>query len=454
VNTFEPGASVHIVGVGGAGMSGFALLLTEMGCVVSGSDAADSAVLGQLRAAGVDARVGHDSSQGAEAQIVLWSPAVPADNVELVRARERGASLLTRAQALAQLATLQPVVGLTGTHGKTTATSMMVHVLRAAGRDDSRLLGAPVSGLGANGHWGSASLVLEVDESFGTFSQLAPYALGLLNVEADHLDHYGTLEALEGAFAELVARTTGPVVVWSDDEGARRVAALSARDAVLVGTHAGATWPVLNVVLAKRGASFTLKGPGETLDVKLGVTGAHNVANAAVVAVLARALDVTPAHIVAGLAAFKGAPRRFQFLGKWRGVDVYEDYAHLPGEIAATLAAARSIGYQRITAVFQPHRVTRTLNLAPQFALAFAGANNIIVTDIYPAGEANPTAITGELIVTRIRLSGLGATCAYGATFNDVLELVESKHDQSDVILLLGAGDVANVAQYLSGGLT
>jgi UDP-N-acetylmuramate--alanine ligase len=244
------------------------------------------------------------------------------------------------------------------------------------------------------------------------------------------------------------------VVVWSDDEGARRVAALSARDAVLVGTHAGATWPVLNVVLAKRGASFTLKGPGETLDVKLGVTGAHNVANAAVVAVLARALDVTPAHIVAGLAAFKGAPRRFQFLGKWRGVDVYEDYAHLPGEIAATLAAARSIGYQRITAVFQPHRVTRTLNLAPQFALAFAGANNIIVTDIYPAGEANPTAITGELIVTRIRLSGLGATCAYGATFNDVLELVESKHDQSDVILLLGAGDVANVAQYLSGGLT
>jgi UDP-N-acetylmuramate--alanine ligase len=411
-------------------------------------------VLGQLRAAGVDARVGHDSSQGAEAQIVLWSPAVPADNVELVRARERGASLLTRAQALAQLATLQPVVGLTGTHGKTTATSMMVHVLRAAGRDDSRLLGAPVSGLGANGHWGSASLVLEVDESFGTFSQLAPYALGLLNVEADHLDHYGTLEALEGAFAELVARTTGPVVVWSDDEGARRVAALSARDAVLVGTHAGATWPVLNVVLAKRGASFTLKGPGETLDVKLGVTGAHNVANAAVVAVLARALDVTPAHIVAGLAAFKGAPRRFQFLGKWRGVDVYEDYAHLPGEIAATLAAARSIGYQRITAVFQPHRVTRTLNLAPQFALAFAGANNIIVTDIYPAGEANPTAITGELIVTRIRLSGLGATCAYGATFNDVLELVESKHDQSDVILLLGAGDVANVAQYLSGGLT
>ena len=454
MNSLERGTTVHIVGVGGAGMSGLALLLCEMGCVVSGSDAADSVVLDQLRAAGVDARVGHDAAQGAHAQIVMWSPAVPADNLELVLARERDATLLTRGEALAQLATLQPVVGLTGTHGKTTATSMMVHVLHAAGRDDSRLLGAPVSGLGANGHWGGDSLVLEVDESFGTFSRLVPHALGLLNVEADHLDHYGTLDVLEEAFAQLVARTTGPVVIWGDDEGARRVASLSGRDVVLVGAHADVTWPVLNVVLAKRSASFTLKGLGESLDVKLAVTGAHNVANAAVVAVLARTLGVAPAHVVDGLGAFKGAPRRFQYLGKWRGVDVYEDYAHLPGEIAATLAAARSIGYERITTVFQPHRVTRTINLAPQFAMAFVGASNIIVTDIYPAGEANPTAVTGELIATRIRLSGLGATCAYGATFEDVLELVEAKHDLSDVILLLGAGDVANVAAHLSGGLT
>jgi UDP-N-acetylmuramate--alanine ligase len=453
VITLGPGTKVHVVGVGGAGMSGLALLLTEMGCRVSGSDAVESPVLDELRRSGVEVAVGHDAAHGLGAQIVVWSPAVATDNPELVSAREHGATLLNRAEMLSMLAKLQPVIGLTGTHGKTTATSMMVHVLRAAGRDDSRLLGAPVTDVGANGHWGSGSLVLEVDESYGTFSLLAPYALGLLNVEADHLDHYGTLETLEDAFARLLARTTGPVAVWSDDEGARRVAALSHRDVLSVGTGDNATWRVTDVGLQRGGASFVLRGPQETLELTLSVTGNHNVANAAVVAVLALNLGVSARVIAAGLLAFVGAPRRFQLLGRWRGVDVYEDYAHLPGEIAATLASARSIGYERITAVFQPHRVTRTITLAPQFVDAFLDANTVIVTDIYRAGEENPEGITGEIIANHIRLSRPGASCAYGATFGDVLEILEVHHDESDVILLLGAGDIANLAAQLSGGL-
>ncbi len=454
MNALQPGASVHIVGVGGAGMSGMALLLSEMGCVVSGSDAVESPVLSLLRAAGVDVYVGHHSSQGASSQVVLWSPAVAFDNPELMAAYERHATMLTRARALAQLAALQPVVGLTGTHGKTTAASMMVHVLRAAGRDDSRLLGAPVVGVGANGHWGSGSLILEVDESYGTFSLLAPYALGLLNIEADHLDHYGTLEALEEAFAELVGRASGPVIAWGDDPGALRVASRFGRDVQLAGSDGDATWTVRNVILSKRSASFTLLGLGQSLELVLGVTGAHNVANAAVVAALARNLDVEAQAIGEGLAAFTGAPRRFEYLGRWRGVDVYEDYAHLPGEIAATLAATRSIGYERITAVFQPHRVTRTLNLAAELATALAGATHVVLTDIYTAGEANPTGVSGEIIANHLRPSGPGATCAYGATFDDVLEILELMHDQSDVVLLLGAGDIAQVAAQLSGGLS
>jgi len=452
VNSLGPGARVHVVGVGGAGMSGLARLLVEMGCDVSGSDAADSPVLGSLRDAGVHVFVGHDASQGADAQIVVFSPAVPPDNVELVAARARQASLLTRAQVLAPLAQRQPVIGLAGTHGKTTATSMMSHVLHAAGRDDSRLLGAPVIGLGENGHFGSGSLVLEVDESFGTFSLLAPFALGLLNVEPDHLDHYGTVEALEGEFALLLARTTGPVVVWGDDPGAVRVASRSGHDVQLVGTH-DAAWIVDEVTLTKRSASFTLTGPIGALEVTLGVTGAHNVANASVVAVLATALDVAPDAIVNGLHAFVGAPRRFEYLGQWRGVDVYEDYAHLPGEITATLAATRSIGYERVTAVFQPHRVTRTLSLAQQLATALEGADNIVVADIYTSGEANPTGVTGELVARHIDTTRV-ATSAYGSTFDDVLNVLEAHHDQSDVVLLLGAGDIAQVAQRLSGGLS
>jgi UDP-N-acetylmuramate--alanine ligase len=297
-------------------------------------------------------------------------------------------------------------------------------------------------------------LILEVDESYGTFSLLAPYALGLLNVEADHLDHYGTLDALEGAFVELIERTSGPVVAWSDDEGVRRVSSRSSREVLFVGATHDASWRVTNVVLSRHGATFGLVGPQESFQLQLRVTGNHNVANAAVVAVLARNLGVGAHEIANGLAAFEGAPRRFQLLGRWRGVDVYEDYAHLPGEIAATLATTRGIGYQHITAVFQPHRVTRTLQLAPQFAAAFDLAQNVVITDIYAAGEDNPTGVTGEIIANHVRLSSPSATCAYGATFGDVLEILEVKHDQSDVLLLLGAGDIASVATSLSGGIS
>ncbi len=236
VTVFEPGVRVHVVGVGGAGMSGLARLLVETGAQVSGSDLADSAVIEELRAVGVAVAVGHEARHVESADVVLWSPAVSDDNVELVAARRAGATLLSRGQVLAELAQARPVIGLTGTHGKTTATSMMVHVLAADGRDAGRLLGAEVLGVGANGHWGSGDVVVEVDESYGTFALVRPHALGLLNVEADHLDHYGTLGALEGAFAELLDRTDGPVVIWSDDPGCQRVATIAHRSVLRVGT--------------------------------------------------------------------------------------------------------------------------------------------------------------------------------------------------------------------------
>jgi len=237
VTAFDPGVRVHVVGVGGAGMSGLARLLVEAGAVVSGSDLADSAVLEGLRTLGVSVAVGHDATNASNADVVLWSPAVASDNVELVAGRAGGALLLSRAEVLADLARVRPLIGLTGTHGKTTATSMMVHVMAAEGRDAGRLLGADVLGVGANGHWGRGDVVVEIDESYGTFALVHPYALGLLNVEADHLDHYGTLGALESAFAQLIERTSGPVVVWSDDEGSQRVASIASREVVRVGTR-------------------------------------------------------------------------------------------------------------------------------------------------------------------------------------------------------------------------
>jgi UDP-N-acetylmuramate--alanine ligase len=453
MSALEPGARVHVIGVGGAGMSGLARLLVEMGCVVSGSDARDSDVLAELGRAGVDVHVGHREDQGVDAQVVLWSPAVGADNVELAAASSRRATLLSRAEALAQLGARQPVIGLTGTHGKTTATSMMVHVRRAAGWDDSRLLGAPLPGVGANGHFGPDALILEVDESFGTFARLEPWALGVLNVEPDHLDHYGTLDALEEAFARLVERTSGPVVVWRDDAGARRVAVASGREVVEVGSRAPARWLVADTSLSRRRATFTLRDADRELALSLGVTGAHNVANAAVVAVLALELGAGADAVRRGLAGFAGVPGRFEHLGRWRGADVYRDYAHLPGEIVATLAAARAAGYGHVTAVFQPHRVTRTQRLADSFASAFSDAQDVIVTDIYRAGEPNPEHLTGELVARALASRSPRPRSVYAATFSDVARALSSRAATSDLIILLGAGDIADVTRQLAGGL-
>ncbi len=442
-------ARVHIVGIGGAGMSGVARLLLERGARVSGSDRADSATLESLRSIGVEVYVGHDAQHGELADVVLWSPAIGPDNPELVSAGARGALMMNRATLFGELGVERRVLGLTGTHGKTTATSMLVQVRRASGRDDGRLLGADVPGVGANGHWGSDDLIVELDESYGTFALVAPYALGLLNVEPDHLDHYGSLDALEGAFAALLERTRGPVVVWCDDEGARRVAQRVNRDVLDVATGDAATWRVTDVAVSRDASSFTLRGPSVELALTLQVTGAHNVADAAVVAVLALALGSSAEDVTTGLARFEGAPRRFQLRGTWDGVDVYESYAHLPGEITAIVQATHAAGYERILAVFQPHRVTRTLNLVPEFAAAFDGVDTVVVTDIYSAGEENPTGVTGEVIERALDARGAGVRHVYCAQLDDVPRELAKLRGDHDVVLLLGAGDVASIAARL-----
>ena len=448
-----PGSRVHIVGVAGAGMGAVARLLVESGDAVSGSDAAAGPDVDALRAAGVVVDVGHDEHHGADAQVVLWSPAVADDNVELAAARRRGARLVGRAELIGELGRAYRVIGLAGTHGKTTATSMMVHVLAAAGRDAARLVGAAVPGVGASGHDGPDGMILEVDESYGTFARLEPAALGLLNVEPDHLDHYGTIDALEDAFVALVERTAGPVAVWVDDDGARRVAGRARRGVDAVGTGASAAWRVTDVTVTRGGSDFTLRGPAGALGLHLGVAGRHRVVDAAVVAALALLDGVGASEVATGLANFSGSPRRFELRGRWRGADVYEDYAHLPGEIDVTLAALRDVGYRRVTAVFQPHRVTRTLALAAQFAPAFDHAAHVVVTDVYGAGEANPDGVTGEAVADPLR-ARRGAAVTYAPRPEDVVAALERWAPDSDAVVVLGAGDVARVISLLPGVVT
>ena len=445
---FRPGTRVHIVGVGGAGMSGLARLLLERGCVVSGSDAVSSSVLNDLAASGVRVNAGHDAANLAAVDVVTWSPAVATDNVEVRAALERGATALARAEVLADLAEAQATIGLTGTHGKTTATSMMAQVFAAAGKDPSRLLGAAVRGLGPNGHWGPDGLLLEVDESYGTFDLVRPAALGVLNVDVDHLDHYGTPANLEAAFARLIARTAGPVVVW-DGPGARRSVALAGRDVTWVG-RVGEGWRVEDVVLSRRAARFTLSGTTH-LEITLAVTGAHNVADAAVVAVLALAAGIDELAVVEGLGRFEGAPRRFEYRGRWRGADVYEDYAHLPTEVAAALAGARAAGYTRVTAVFQPHRYSRTRHLADAFADSFVDAQRVIVTDVYAAGEVDPGDVSGRRVLEAIVRAHPQSTCDYVDDPRGALAALAALDDPGDAVVLIGAGDIGAVADELVG---
>ena len=445
--TFATGVRVHIVGIGGAGMSALAAYLQGFGCVVSGCDAANAAVLEQLRERGVDVATQHDARHVVNADVVLWSPAIAADHPELEFARARGVTMMTRAQVLGELSALSRVLGVTGTHGKTTATSMLVHIMRAAGRDDSRLVGAPVRGVGFAGHHGVDDLILEVDESYGAFAELTPYALALLNVEADHLDHYGSLDNLEAAFAEVLERTTGPVVVWSDDPGARRVASRVRRAWTSVGTREDAQWVLGDVELSRHGSRATLRGTSEVA-FEIAVAGRHNLANAAVAAVLALSLDVPIDAVRQGLARFRGAPRRFERVATWRGVDVVDDYAHLPGEISATVAAARAAGYERIVAVFQPHRVTRTINVGAGFAPSFDDVDVVIVTDIYTAGEANPQGVTGEVVAESLRARGRGEV-HYSPTLATAAATLDQVARDADLVLLLGAGNVNEVLDLL-----
>lgn len=431
-------------------MSGVARYLAERGCEVSGSDRAASATLAEL-ADTMNVYVGSRPEVVRQAELVTMSPAIREGDVELAAAREAGIAVLSRSEMLGRLSQDHDVVAFAGTHGKTTATSMYLMVTKAAGQHPSWLLGAPVKNFGSNGGFGSRHLVLELDESYGTFTHVEPSVLGLLNVEADHLDHYGDLAGVQKAFRQLVSRTKQHVVVWFDSTAHELVRTVAS--VVTVGENPAATWRVLDVVESVTNSSFLLDGPSGRLQISLVVPGHHNVINAAIVAVTAILEGISPRDIERGLASFQGAPRRFEPHGRMRdsGAQVIEDYAHLPSEIQTTIETARGIDGRDVVAVFQPHRVTRTVNLAEEFGPAFAGLRELVVTDIYTSGEPNPQGVTGELIVDSVRRHS-NLPVRYVPSRDEAVEYLRNLDPVPDVILVLGAGDIGEVALWLTEG--
>jgi UDP-N-acetylmuramate--alanine ligase len=440
---------IHVVGVGGAGMSAIASVLAAMGHTVSGSDLKSSPVTARLVTQGITVHVGHREANLGPVDVVTYSPAVPAQNPELVAAAERGIVVVPRSAVLGAMAATRRCVAVAGTHGKTTTASMLALVLVEAGLRPSFVIGADVSEVGTNAVWDTGPLlVVEADESYGSFSALVPEVAVLTNVEPDHLDHYGTVAALEGAFSEFVGRATGPRVVGADDPGA---AAIGRRHgAATVGLSAGSTYTMTGLELARSSVAFDLAGPdGDLGRLAVPVPGLHNARNAALAVVAGLAVGAPFSAAVAALARFAGVPRRFEFRGEARGVTFVDDYAHLPAEVRAALAAARTGDWNRVVAVFQPHRYTRTEALATSFADAFADADVVVVTDVFGAGERPVPGVSGRLVADAVAAQDPSRPVFYVPTRDDLRRAVLGILAPGDLCCTLGAGDLTTLPDEL-----
>ncbi|MDA8300269.1 MAG: UDP-N-acetylmuramate--L-alanine ligase [Actinomycetota bacterium] len=446
---------VHIVGAGGANMNALAIVLAEMGHEVSGSDQQGSAALARLERSGVRAYVGHSPGNLGEAELVAFSAAVPKGNVELAEASRRGLTVLTRAQLEAAVCRLRRTVAVSGTHGKTTTTAMLAAVLEEAGMKPSFLVGGELAGGRPGARWGSGDwLVVEADESDGTFLELPAEAVVVTSVEADHLDHFGDLGTLEAAFREFLAGAPGAKVVCADDPGAARVASklLALPGLVTYGTNAGATYRVVDVEFSGISSRFNLStGRGELGPYQLAVPGMHNVLDATAAIATADLLGAPANAARAALAAYLPVARRFEFRGEAGGVTYVDDYAHNPGKLRAVLAAARAGGWGRVVAVFQPHRYSRTEALWHELGSALAAAEVVVVTGIYSVGESPRPGVSGRLVAAAAGRAREGLPVYYEEDREALVALVAGLLQPGDLCLTLGAGDLNTLADRLMG---
>jgi UDP-N-acetylmuramate--alanine ligase len=443
--------SLHFIGIGGAGMSGIALVLRKRGYEVTGSDLKSSRYVSLLEDGGVRVAIGHNALNLDNPDVVVISSAVPSHNVELREARRRGILVVKRAQALAWLMHLGRGVAVCGTHGKTTTTSMISRVLVDAGMDPTFLVGGELNDLGSNARHGEGELVVcEADESDGSLLLLEPEVAVLTNMELDHHSNYLHVEDVERVFSAFVGRlpAQGLLVYCDEDVRVRRVAGQVACRTRSYGFGETADYQARAVVAKHPGNSFEVWSVGERLaEVSLAVPGSHNVLNALACFATLAELGVPPQKIADGLAGFSGAVRRFQLKGERDGVTVVDDYAHHPTELAATLQAAREGEWSRVIAVFQPHLYSRTEFLHNEFAEALLGADLAVVTDVYGAREDPKPGVSGKLIVDSMLGMSKNKRVAYLPRQTSIVEYLRRTTVPGDIVLTLGAGDVHRVGE-------
>ncbi len=427
-------------------MSGIAKVLHDRGVPVTGSDLKDSRYSSALRDNGIPVMVGHDAANLGDPEVVVVSSAIPDTNPELAEARRRGIPLWPRAKMLARLAEDRRTIAIAGTHGKTTTSSMVATMLAGMGLDPTFLIGGEVCEYGTNAACGTGvHYVVEADESDGSFLYLDPYVAVITNVEADHLDHYGTLAAVEETFERFARRTdpSGAVVVCADDERALAVARRSGARFVTYGFTADADIRCDAPVQVDSGHRFEIRVRGAAaVSASIATPGIHNVLNATAALAVASVLGLDVAAAASALGGFAGVKRRFDPVGEERGVRVVDDYAHHPTEVRATLAAARSATDGRVWVVFQPHRYSRTQALAQEFGASFGQADRVVFTEVYSAGETPIPGVTGKTLVKEILRCDARTRVAYLPHQADIPRFIARSARPGDLVLTMGAGDV------------
>lgn len=451
---------LHFVGIGGAGMSGIAEVLADSDLEISGCDLTASETTERLRALGIRVALGHGPDHLEGVDLVVKSSAVSNDNAELRAARERGITVVRRAEMLAELMRLKYGIAVAGTHGKTTTTSLIGTVLTDAGLDPTVIVGGRVRVLGTGARVGRSDLlVAEADEFDRSFLRLAPVLAVITSIDEDHLDTYGDLGAIQDAFVTFADRVPffGRVILCLDDSRIQEILPrLAERRLVTFGSSPQADLVLTDVETRPGGSRFRVRETGgergatDLGTIELPMPGLHNAKNALAAVAVGRLLEIPFERIAASLAGFQGVNRRFERLGTFHGAAVVDDYAHHPTEVVATLAAARqAFPSGKIVAVFQPHLYSRTRDQAEGFGRALMGADRAVVTDVYPSREAPLPGVSGELVVDAARRLG-HRQVLYCPLWRDVPPLLEGV-GKGDAVLTLGAGDIVGLARRLAG---
>ncbi|HUF59188.1 MAG TPA: UDP-N-acetylmuramate--L-alanine ligase [Actinomycetota bacterium] len=435
--------TVHLIGAGGAGMRNLARLFLARGIAVTGSDLKDSEGLRDLEAGGARMRVGHDADALGDPDAVVISSAIAEENPELAAARARGLAVWARQQAIAAFAADHRSIAVAGTTGKTTTTSMIATILEQVGLDPTYLIGGDLNESGSGARAGESDLFLfEADESDGSFLLSDPSIGVMTNVEVDHVDFYpGGADELRLAFAEFCARS-GRVVACIDDEGAREALRIAGVEPIGYGVAADAHVRLTIETPGPGGAHGTIDVDGAVVPLTLRVDGAHNLLDAAAAIAVGRVVGVLAEEAAHALSTFGGIRRRFEHRGSVRGAEFYDDYAHVPTELAVTLEVARARAPLRLVAVFQPHRYSRTQALWRELGASLAEADLIVVTDVYGANQRPIPGVTGELVVNGVRRAAPERTVVYAPHGEDAVSFLAREVGEGDLVITLGCGDV------------